>query len=94
MASVIIDNGQNSEGWVAQELRLGMTAYGVVAWGLDCGCGKSTQNEGDNTLRRTLNGYIGHPNFAGVLLISLGCEAMQVSSVLRESSPPLQTSRL
>ncbi|WP_250461511.1 UxaA family hydrolase [Microbulbifer litoralis] len=58
---------------------------GVVALGHDSGCGMSTADEGYRTLMRTLNGYIGHPNFAGVLMIGLGCEAMQVNSVLREN---------
>ncbi|WP_193166198.1 UxaA family hydrolase [Microbulbifer hainanensis] len=57
---------------------------GVVALGHDSGCGMSNADEGYRTLLRTLNGYIGHPNFAGVLLIGLGCESMQISSVLRE----------
>ncbi|MBB3062606.1 UxaA family hydrolase [Microbulbifer rhizosphaerae] len=58
---------------------------GIVALGHESGCGMSTYDEGYQTLLRTLHGYIAHPNFAGVLLIGLGCEAMQVSSVLRES---------
>jgi len=58
---------------------------GIVALGHDSGCGMSTHDEGYHNLRRTLSGYIGHPNFAGVLLIGLGCEAMQVASVLKES---------
>ncbi|SHF72204.1 altronate hydrolase [Microbulbifer donghaiensis] len=57
---------------------------GVVALGHDSGCGMSTNDEGYRLLMRTLHGYIGHPNFAGVLLIGLGCEAMQVGSLLRE----------
>ncbi|MFC6634376.1 UxaA family hydrolase [Microbulbifer taiwanensis] len=57
---------------------------GIVALGHDSGCGMSTCDEGYRTLMRTLHGYIGHPNFAGVLLIGLGCEAMQVNSLLRD----------
>ncbi|WKT62317.1 altronate dehydratase family protein [Microbulbifer thermotolerans] len=57
---------------------------GVVALGHDSGCGMSTSGEGYRTLMRTLQGYISHPNFAGVLLIGLGCEAMQVNHLLRE----------
>ena len=65
---------------------------GVVALGHDSGCGMSTADEGYRMLMRTLHGYIGHPNFAGVLLIGLGCEAMQVNSLLRECG--LQTGEL
>jgi len=57
---------------------------GVVALGHDSGCGMSNADEGYHTLMRTLHGYICHPNFAGVLLIGLGCESMQVNNLLRE----------
>jgi len=33
-------------------------------------------------LRRTLGGYARHANFAGVLVVGLGCEANQISSLL------------
>ncbi|QKX16975.1 UxaA family hydrolase [Microbulbifer sp. YPW1] len=58
---------------------------GIVALGHDSGCGMSTSGEGYQTLLRTLHGYIAHPNFAGVLLIGLGCEAMQITSLMRET---------
>ncbi|WGL15749.1 altronate dehydratase family protein [Microbulbifer bruguierae] len=58
---------------------------GIVALGHESGCGMSTAGEGYQTLLRTLHGYIAHPNFAGVLLIGLGCEAMQITSLLRET---------
>jgi altronate hydrolase len=57
---------------------------GVVALGHDSGCGMSNSGEGYQTLLRTLHGFIRHPNFAGILLVGLGCEAMQVSNVMRE----------
>lgn len=59
---------------------------GVVALGHESGCGMSTSGEGYATLLRTLHGYIRHPNFAGVLMIGLGCEAMQIEAVLREGN--------
>ncbi|WP_295797206.1 UxaA family hydrolase [uncultured Microbulbifer sp.] len=58
---------------------------GIVALGHDSGCGMSTAGDGYQTLLRTLHGYICHPNFAGVLLIGLGCEAMQITSMMRET---------
>ncbi|WP_346838663.1 altronate dehydratase family protein [Microbulbifer sp. SAOS-129_SWC] len=68
---------------------------GVVALGHDSGCGMSSADEGYRTLMRTLHGYICHPNFAGVLLIGLGCESMQVGHLLREygleTGPQFQT---
>jgi altronate hydrolase len=41
-----------------------------------------THGEGMKLLRRTLAGYARHPNFAGVLIVGLGCEANQISSLL------------
>ena len=35
-----------------------------------------------DVLRRTIAGYIRHPNFAGVLLVGLGCEANQPDRLL------------
>jgi altronate hydrolase len=55
---------------------------GVVALTHGTGCGMDTKGEGMQVLRRTLGGYARHVNFAGVLIIGLGCEANQVSSLL------------
>ena len=38
--------------------------------------------EGYATLQRTLSGYARHPNFAGVLLVGLGCEVNQIDFLL------------
>jgi len=43
------------------------------------GCGMATGGEGPAILRRTLAGYLGHPNFAASLLIGLGCEVNQIA---------------
>ncbi len=43
------------------------------------GCGMATGGEGAAILRRTLAGYLGHPNFAATLLIGLGCEVNQIA---------------
>jgi arabinonate dehydratase len=55
---------------------------GVVAFAHGTGCGMALDGEGYILLQRLLNGYVTHPNFAGVLLIGLGCEAAQISSLL------------
>ena len=55
---------------------------GVVPITHGTGCGMSTTNEGYQALFRTLSGYAQHPNFAGVLLIGLGCEMMQLSNLV------------
>jgi altronate hydrolase len=54
---------------------------GVVALTHGSGCGMDTQGDGMKLLRRTLGGYARHPNFAGVLVVGLGCEANQISSL-------------
>jgi altronate hydrolase len=68
---------------------------GVVALTHGSGCGMDTQGEGMRLLRRTLGGYAKHANFAGVLMIGLGCEANQISALLGAESlsegPLLQT---
>ncbi|HEX6793509.1 MAG TPA: altronate dehydratase family protein [Casimicrobiaceae bacterium] len=55
---------------------------GVVALTHGLGCGMDTQGEGMQILRRTLGGYAKHANFAGVLIVGLGCEANQISALL------------
>jgi altronate hydrolase len=55
---------------------------GVVALTHGSGCGMDTRGEGMQILRRTLGGYARHPNFAGVLIVGLGCEANQISALL------------
>ncbi len=59
---------------------------GVVALTHGSGCGMDTHGEGMQLLRRTLGGYARHANFAGVLMIGLGCEANQISALLGAES--------
>jgi len=54
---------------------------GVVALTHTSGCGMDTAGEGMDVLRRTLSGYARHANFAGVLIIGLGCEANQMGAL-------------
>ena len=54
---------------------------GVVALTHGSGCGMDSNGESMTVLRRTLAGYARHPNFAGVLVIGLGCESNQISSL-------------
>lgn len=46
------------------------------------GCGMARSGEGFETLDRTLAGYARHANFAGVLMIGLGCEVAQIDDML------------
>ncbi len=55
---------------------------GVVALTHGSGCGMDTHGEGMQLLRRTLGGYAKHSNFAGALMVGLGCEANQISALL------------
>ncbi|MCL6283304.1 altronate dehydratase family protein [Ruegeria sp. 2012CJ41-6] len=55
---------------------------GIVPIVHGTGCGMSMRNEGYASLFRTLSGYAQHPNFAGILLIGLGCEVMQLSDLV------------
>ena len=41
------------------------------------GCGLPGQGEGIDTLQRVLGGWARHPNFAGMILVGLGCEINQ-----------------
>ncbi|HVR55114.1 MAG TPA: altronate dehydratase family protein [Pseudorhodoferax sp.] len=55
---------------------------GVVALTHGTGCGMDTQGMGMQILARTLTGYATHANFAGVLVVGLGCEANQINAWL------------
>jgi altronate hydrolase len=43
------------------------------------GCGSTSSGDGPAILKRTLAGYLGHPNFGASLLIGLGCEVNQIA---------------
>ena len=55
---------------------------GVVPIVHGTGCGMSGRDEGYDTLFRTIQGYARNPNFAGILLVGLGCEVMQVPDLI------------
>ncbi len=55
---------------------------GIVPIVHGSGCGMGRHDEGYDTLFRTLAGYAKHPNFGGILLVGLGCEAMQVEDLV------------
>ena len=62
-------------------------ADGVIALTHDSGCGMSIEGEGLDLLQRVLTGYAEHPNFAGILIIGLGCEVNQVSALIEKIEP-------
>ncbi len=51
------------------------------------GCGMAGDDEGYDTLFRTISGYAQHPNFGGILLVGLGCEVMQVGDLVGKGRP-------
>ncbi len=62
---------------------------GIVPLTHTGGCGTGGPgHEGFDQLQRTLRGYGEHPNFAGFLVIGLGCEVNQVISLASEWRVP------
>ena len=55
---------------------------GIVPIVHGSGCGMSGKHEGFDLLMRTLTGYAQHPNFAGILLVGLGCEVLQIPDLM------------
>jgi altronate hydrolase len=57
---------------------------GVVSIVHGTGCGHAAYGEGFEVLRRTQWGYASHPNFAGVVMVGLGCEVFQIGRMKQE----------
>lgn len=57
---------------------------GIVPIVHGLGCGMNSSGEGMAILRRTMHGFAVHPNFAGLLLVGLGCEMNQVAPIVEE----------
>lgn len=57
---------------------------GVVALTHGTGCGMAQVSEGMDILRRTMRGYLTHPNFGGFLVLGLGCEDNQINQLTRD----------
>lgn len=68
---------------------------GVVAIVHGTGCGMADTGEGFGNLQRTLWGYAQHVNFAGVMMLGLGCEVAQIDFMMDaqglKHSPRLQS---
>jgi altronate hydrolase len=54
---------------------------GIVPITHSFGCCIDHHGEGIQQLRRTVGGYVKHPNFAGIVIIGLGCEANQMGAM-------------
>lgn len=57
---------------------------GVVALTHGSGCSVAEGSRSMDMLRRTLAGYVRHPNFSGVLLVGLGCEDNQIDALFEK----------
>ncbi len=80
---------------IAQQSSRLLGAYpnvdGVVALTHGSGCGLAGDGEGFELLRRTLTGYAHSANFGALLVIGLGCEVNQISSLVEGFSLPETT---
>ncbi|MFM0081495.1 altronate dehydratase family protein [Paraburkholderia sediminicola] len=56
---------------------------GVIALTHAQGCAIDSEGEALEMIRRTLGGYAQHPNFAGVLIVGLGCETNQIDRLVQ-----------
>jgi len=74
--------------YIAEKMRPLLAEYpnidGVVALTHSSGCGMAADGEPIELLRKTLGGYARHPNFAGILVLGLGCEANQIGGFLKD----------
>lgn len=59
---------------------------GVVALTHAYGCGMNAKGQGLELLQKTIAGYAIHPNFAGVLIVGLGCETNQIDYLLEATN--------
>ncbi|MGW1917492.1 UxaA family hydrolase [Streptomyces sp. NPDC002076] len=64
---------------------------GIIALPHDLGCGMGKGTLGDDILRRTLRGHLGHAKVAAALVISLGCEVNQPENLLAGDDAGVET---
>src|SRR5580693_661206 len=77
-----------SEAFTSDTLREYPNVDGVVAITHTTGCGMDINGDGMQVLRRTLSGYARHVNFAGILIIGLGCEVNQAEDLFSTQNLP------
>lgn len=81
----------------AELLRLDDEVHGVLGLTHKSGCGLEEGSSDHERLERTLAGFAAHPNVAGCLLVSLGCEVAQASRIaerIRAAAPGSDPERL
>jgi altronate hydrolase len=67
--------------FTAERLAAYPNVDGVVAITHSVGCGMDSNGRGMDLLRQTIAGYVRHANFAGIVIIGLGCEANQMDAL-------------
>ncbi|EBW3718713.1 altronate dehydratase [Salmonella enterica] len=55
---------------------------GIVALPQSFGCAFGSDSEMMTVMRRTIAGYATHVNFAGIVLVGLGCESFQIKDMM------------
>ena len=89
LASVNCSNSvarQISDCFMGDTLKAFPNVDGVVALPHQTGCCIPLDAHTHSNLERTIAGYIRHPNFAGVLLIGLGCEVAQIDNLVQKQN--------
>lgn len=71
-----------AESFTSERLAEFPNVDGVVSLGHGTGCAMVPDGEGFVLLQRTLAGYARQPNFAGILLVGLGCEVNQMDCLV------------
>lgn len=56
---------------------------GIVALPQSFGCAMDMKGDLMKIMRRTMSGYANHPNFAGILIVGLGCESNQIKDLIQ-----------
>ncbi|MGE0315132.1 MAG: UxaA family hydrolase [Lautropia sp.] len=69
--------------FTAERLAAYPNVDGVVPITHSVGCGMDSNGKGMDVLRRTIAGYVRHANFAGIVVIGLGCEANQMDALFQ-----------
>lgn len=81
-----------SQHFTAERLENYPNVDGVVAFVHEQGCGMEMSGEPMDLLRRTLSGYIRHPNIVGAVVVSLGCERNNLARFFEQEG--LQTGKM
>src|SRR5579872_4718008 len=74
--------------FIAEQFRFGpgggvLAEFPNVDGFVEHGHGTGCEGEPMDVLRRTIAGYARHSNFAGILILGLGCESNQISGLMR-----------